>query len=430
MRRGFAPISSKACRQDRNAGGDRNWGGEGRSGEFAEPPRAQQKNLLLWQSVVESLGKLGALLTVERLEKIRIKGFKSINDLTVEIRSINVLIGGNGSGKSNFIGAFTLLQQITEGRLSAYVKTHGGADQLLHFGMKKTKEIRLHAFFNDSVDQYEISLEPTSLGDLTPIDEVAYFWKKNEYSAPYRKPLTVSGNEAAISRDAAGGVVSYVKAALKSWRVYHFHDTSASSPMKQVSDIDDNRFLRSDGSNIASVLYRLKMTHEQEYKLIRNTIRRIAPFFDDFVLEARALDATRIRLEWRHNNSDAFFDVSSFSDGTLRFIALATLLMQPKELKPSIILLDEPELGLHPSAITVLGAMIRTAAIDAQIIISTQSPMLLDLFEPEEVIVVERDSESTKFSRLNSADLGDWLSEYSLGELWEKNELGGKPKGS
>jgi predicted ATPase len=306
----------------------------------------------------------------------------------------------------------------------------GGGDQLLHFGVKETKEISIHAFFNDSVDQYEITLQPTSLGGLAPIEEVAYFWKKNEYSAPYRKALATAGSEAAISQDASGGVVSHVKSALKSWRVYHFHDTSASSPMKQVSEIDDNRFLRSDGSNIASLLYRFKVGHEQEYKLIRNTIRRIAPFFDDFVLEARALDETRIRLEWRHNNSDAFFDVSSFSDGTLRFIALATLLLQPKALKPSIILLDEPELGLHPSAITVLGAMIRTAAVDAQIIISTQSPMLLDLFEPEEVIVVERDSESTKLSRLNSSDLAEWLGEYSLGELWEKNELGGKPRGN
>ena len=273
----------------------------GRSGAF----RPQLQSLLalftkIWfyGGTSTKRGKLlGALLTLERLEKIRIKGFKSIKDLTVEIRSINVLIGGNGSGKSNGIGAFTLLQQITEGRLSAYVKTNGGADQLMHFGVKETKEISIHAFFNDSVDQYEITLQPTSLGGLAPIEEVAYFWKKNEYSAPYRKALATAGSEAAISQDASGGVVSHVKSALKSWRVYHFHDTSASSPMKQVSEIDDNRFLRSDGSNIASLLYRFKVGHEQEYKLIRNTIRRIAPFFDDFVLEARALDETRIRLE-------------------------------------------------------------------------------------------------------------------------------------
>ncbi len=364
---------------------------------------------------------------MKRLDKIRIEGFKSIASQVVDIRSINVLIGSNGSGKSNFIGAFTLLREITEGALTRYVKTSGGADRILHFGSKVSKEVRLHAYFNDSVDQYEISLEPTSTDGLVPIEEWAYFWKKKQFDAPYNTGLPSNGEEAGISRPDGKGVESYVKSALKSWRVYHFHDTGHSSPMKKVADVDDNRFLRSDASNLAAFLYLLKSSNETEYRLLRNTMRRIAPFFDDFRLEPRALDKDAIRLEWKHSESDSYFDISSFSDGSLRFLALATLLLQPKELKPSIILLDEPELGLHPAAITVLGAMIRSASEDAQIIISTQSPILLDLFEPEEVIIVEQREGKSEFSRLDPKRLSQWLDEYTLGELWEKNEIGGRP---
>lgn len=365
---------------------------------------------------------------MKQLDKIRIQGFKSIKDTELEIHPINVLIGSNGSGKSNFIDAFMMLKEITEGHLSRYVKTKGGAERILHFGSRKTKEIRFRAWFNDSVDQYEISLEPTETDELVPIDEYAYFWNKS-YAQPYQETLNSTGSEASISSIAPKGLKNYVKTALRSWRVYHFHDTSSSSPLKKISDIDDNRFLRPDGSNLASFLYLLKSEYKNEYKLLKNTVRKIAPFFDEFILEPRALDTSSIRLEWQHTGSDSYFDVSSFSDGTLRFIALATLLLQPKSLKPSIILLDEPELGLHPYAIIVLGALLRQAAAEAQIILSTQSPCLLDLFDPEEVIVVDRKEDISVFTRLNSDELALWLKDYSLGELWEKNELGGKPSG-
>jgi len=197
--------------------------------------------------------------------------------------------------------------------------------------------------------------------------------------------------------------------------------------MKKTPNLHDNRFLREDGSNLASFLYLLRERHEASYRMIRNTIRMVVPFFDDFVLEPMALNPDTIRLEWRHRISDAYFDVSSLSDGTLRFVALATLLLQPKELRPEIILLDEPELGLHPYAITMLAAMLRSASHETQIVAATQSPTLLDHFEPEDVLVAERVAGETRINRLEAEPLLEWLEEYSLGQLWEKNELGGRP---
>lgn len=363
-----------------------------------------------------------------RIDKINVSGFKSIADLKLDIKDINILIGANGSGKSNFIGVFKFLREITEGRLEKYVKTSGGADSILHFGSKNTSEASFHVFLNEHVDQYQISLSPTVEDGLVPVSETAYYWNKS-YPQPYAKSLSSAGSEAAISSKSSASVKGYVRSALQSWRVYHFHDTSDTSPLKKTSKVDDNRYFRADGSNLPAFLYLLKIKYEEEYRFIRNTIRRIAPFFDDFVLEPRSLDEGRIRLEWTHLGTDSYFDVSSFSDGTLRFIALTVLLLQPDQYKPSVILLDEPELGLHPSAITVLGALVRQASQHAQVIISTQSPMLLDMFEPEEVVVVQHEGGASTFERLENHDLKDWLNDYSLGELWEKNEIGGRPGG-
>ena len=214
---------------------------------------------------------------------------------------------------------------------------------------------------------------------------------------------------------------------LQRWRVYHFLDTGASSPIKKHNDLHDNRFLRPDAANLAAFLYLLHEKHSSEYDLIRRTVRLVAPFLEDFRLEPLALNPDKIRLEWRHQRSDAYFDASSLSDGTLRFVALATLLLQPESLRPSVILVDEPELGLHPYAISLLAALVKQAAVKSRVILATQSPILLDHFEPEDVLVTDLVAGQTTFRRLNSDDLEVWLEDYSLGQLWEKNELGGRP---
>jgi predicted ATPase len=199
--------------------------------------------------------------------------------------------------------------------------------------------------------------------------------------------------------------------------------------MKKTCDLNDNRFLRPDGSNLAAFLFFLQQAHPDSYQLIRRTVQRVTPFFDDFVLEAQRLNPSKIRLEWRHKGSEAYFDASSLSDGTLRFIGLATLFLQPEVYRPSVILVDEPELGLHPYAITMLASLVKGAAIKTQAIMSSQSALLLDHFEPEDVLVADRIGGGTQLTRLTSEKLAGWLETYSLGQLWEKNEIGGRPRG-
>jgi predicted ATPase len=364
------------------------------------------------------------------LDAITIKGFKSLASIeNLPLRAINVIVGSNGAGKSNFIGVFSFLHAIREGHLQDYVIKAGGADKVLHFGAKVTKKIEIGISFQGGVNKYRIELSPTAADQLYPSAEVVYFWNKDKYPTgqPYNEALPPRGLEAGISDPGGRKIAEYVRAHLDRWRLYHFHDTSSTSPMKLTGDINDNRFLRPDGSNLAAFLYFLRQRHEASYTLIRKSVQRVAPFFDDFQLAPQQLNQSKIRLEWKHRNSEGFFDASSLSDGTLRFIALATLFLQPEQLRPSVILVDEPELGLHPYAISMLASLVKQSSLKTQVIVSTQSPLLLDYFQPEDVLVADRNQSTTVLTRLQPTNLNSWLQDYSLGQLWEKNEFGGRP---
>ncbi len=365
------------------------------------------------------------------LDYISISGFRSIAAIDrLELKPINIVIGPNGSGKSNFIGVFSFLHAIRDGRLAEYVLQSGGAERILHFGSKTTKGIQLRLSFEDEVNQYEIALSPNADDALFVSSEIASTWYKvSGHAKPFDTPLQPRhrGREAGISDIDIEINARWARRRVGSWQVYHVHDTSASSPMRKTASLDDNAFIRPDGANLAAFLYLLQQRHEESYRLIRSAIQRVAPFFDDFQLAPRRLQEDFIRLEWRHKHSDQHFDASSLSDGTLRFIVLATLFLQPISLRPSVIIVDEPELGLHPYAIEMLAALVRQASRETQVIVSTQSSLLLDHFDPQDVLVANRVDGATQLTRLDGNDYAEWLKEYSLGQLWEKNELGGRP---
>ena len=367
------------------------------------------------------------------LDWITVKGFKSIKSIEeLELRPINILIGANGAGKSNFIGVFSFLNAIRLGRLRNYVMRSGGADKILHFGSKTTQQLSIEIGFENGKRKYNIDLAPNDADGLFPSNENVYTSFKQEtipddaFSTLYA--LLGGDSEAGISSTKQKSrAITCVREHLFHWRLYHFHDTSVSSPIKKTVPLNDNRYLRHDGSNLAAFLYYLREKHGRSYDMIRRTVQLVAPFFDDFFLEPLVLNEDTIRLEWRHRGSDSYFDAASLSDGSLRFIALATLLLQPKELRPSVLLLDEPELGLHPAAIVIIASLIKQVSTETQIVVATQSPLLLDHFEPEDVLVTERVEGATQFTRLDREKLKIWLEDYSLGQLWEKNEFGGRP---
>ena len=372
---------------------------------------------------------------MSKLDYITVRGFKSIASIEeLKPGPLTVLIGPNGSGKTNFVGVFSFLSALREGRLQEYVIKAGGADKVLHFGSRVTETLHIHIAFRNEVhqheeNQYEITLKLNGADELVPVSEFVRFWDHNSYP---ERPLeyeihATSMREAGISMPDLIKTAHSVQRRLASWHLYHFHDTSTTSPLKKTADVHDNRLLRPDGANLASFLHLLRKNHEDSYRLIVGTVRQVAPFFRDFLLDPQRLNPEKIRLEWRHEGTDAYFDASSLSDGTLRFMALTTLFLQPKEYRPSVIVVDEPELGLHPYAITLLASLMKQASTDSQVIVSTQSSLLLDHFDPKEVLVADRVNGATEFTRLESSRLESWLENYSLGQLWEKNELGGRP---
>jgi predicted ATPase len=354
------------------------------------------------------------------LKKIFLKGWKSIREVELELGPLNVLIGANGSGKSNFLSFFRLLNAMGSFQLEEYIARAGSANSLLHYGAKQTRFIEAELQFGTpSIEPYKFRLAHAANDALVFVDE-KWSSRKGNYQFSGGKEMMIYETD-----DPDRLLFGF----LSSCKVYHFNDTSAEASMRQSNYVEENRSLLGDARNLAAVLNRFRRTEglRPVYDRIVATIRQINPQFGDFILEPRALNAVQIILNWREKGRDYMFGPHQLSDGTLRVMALATLLLQPENELPGILLIDEPELGLHPYAIGVLAALLRKVSHHSQVIVSTQSAELLNYFESEEVIVVDRKKEESEFRRLNATELEAWLEDYSLSELWEKNVLGGGP---
>ena len=356
---------------------------------------------------------------MKTLRKVKIEGFKSIERAELMLGDLNVVIGANGSGKSNLIGVFRLLERVLSHNLQVYVASE--PDRLLHHGRRVTPALSLDFALDQNSYGFKLKADRDSL--IFESERVKYsgYWN-------YGEPLAVGHRESKLEEAAESyknKIPKFVFPKVRNLVVYHFHDTSESSPAKQTADVDDNRFFRPDAANLPAYLYWLQEKHPTPFRTIEEHVRLVAPFFERFVLAPSKLNEKKIKLEWRQKGSDAYFDAYTLSDGTLRFICLATLLLQPAP--PALILLDEPELGLHPFAIRLLAEMLEAASTRVQVLLATQSVTLLNNFAPKDVLVAGNDGLRTTFERLDEQKLKAWLDEFSLGELWEKNVLGGRP---
>lgn len=350
-----------------------------------------------------------------------VRGFKSIRELEdFKLERLNVLIGANGAGKSNFISFFRMLADMMEHRLQVYVQSEYGPDALLFGGRKRSREIEAELYF--ARNGYRFSLTPAA-NQLIFAAEGTYF--TGDFAQTWRS-LGSGHPEAKLPSAGEDTIARYVIPAVQSWRVFHFHDTSSLAPVRTAQPVRDNLRLKSDASNLGPFLRMLREKHPKNYASIVDTVRMVAPFFKDFLY--RDDPGERMELEWlEEEDPDTPRGPLQLSDGTLRFICLATLLLQPSHLQPDTILIDEPELGLHPYALVILDSLLQHASERKQIIVSTQSVELINQLEPGDVIVTERREGASVFHRLDAERLSEWLEEYSLGELWKMNVVGGRP---
>lgn len=368
------------------------------------------------------------------LKKLTVKGFKSIRNLEdFELKKLNVLIGGNGAGKSNFIQLFRLLSAMTRKNMLRFVLERGGADSFLFNGPKFTPEIAAEFEFDSGSDvsrganHYRFTLIPTADEKFIINEErkcVTTSWRN--YGPPSVESRLYDERNEKSSSGQWKGVGHFVYNAIAEWMVYHFHDTGEKASMRRSEIVEDLHQLRSDAANIAPFLLNLKNTESRCYNEIVNAIKIVNPFFDGFRLDTMRLgEAEKVKLSWNQKGSDYPMQPYHLSDGSIRFICLATALLQPNP--PSIIVIDEPELGLHPEAIAVLAELIEEASTRTQVVVATQSPSLINYFAIDDIIVVNRKDGQSTFERLKEENFNVWLEDYSVGELWTKNVIAGGP---
>lgn len=351
------------------------------------------------------------------MDYISIKGYKSIKDAKIELAPINILIGANGSGKSNFISFFEFLNRLIERKLREYVALRGGEDKMLFNGRKITSSISFEMEFEKGRNGYACLLKAGADGLVIVNEDLIYEGN--------RKSINWGSSESNIM-ETDNYRAPYVRKYLSGLRKYHFHDTGTNSPFSGLSHLEnDIYYLYGDGSNLAAFLFDLQTNQKIVYQRIVRTIQSIAPYFSDFYFSPNT--ENYLRLQWKDKYSDIIYGVNDLSDGTLRFIALCTLFLQSS--LPDTIIIDEPELGLHPAAISKLAGMIRSVSSrGCQVIMATQSTELISHFQPEDIVTVDQVHGASVFNRLNSENLEHWLNEYTLDDLWKRNIItGGQP---
>lgn len=375
-----------------------------------------------------------------KLKSVTVSGYRSYSsdrEMTIDLGDVNLIIGANGAGKSNFISFLEMISYMATDGLSQFVGRNGFARSLIYYGHSRAS-VSGRFRFGDGIseDTYSFAMEPAADGSLF-ISSETVLWQENREDKdikPFVREFHGTGTTSAlIGEENEDRTAKAVLSFLRSFRVFHFNDSSINSAMRSPCYINDNRYLRSNAGNLAAFLYAMSQESGTRpyYQRIIRAIRSVMPRFDDFVLNPITYEGAdaRITLDWREKGSDEIFGPYQFSDGTIRFIALAALLLQPEEKLPKVIIIDEPELGLHPYAIHQLAALIRQASKFSQIIVSTQSAEMLNEFDVNDVIVAEYDEQlhSSSLNRLSEEKLQNWLEEYSLSELWSKNIIGGTP---
>ena len=370
------------------------------------------------------------------IDSVHIRGFRSLADVEINgLPRAAVLIGANGSGKSNFIRFFEMMSWMISRRLNEFIQRQGGADDQLFGGSKVSPHMDATLAMRTEVGQYDyrFTLAHAHPDRLIFTDEAFRFslnnhpteaaWQHIGSGHPEARLIEVrdASEPVGVNRTTAENLSVWL---LRTCSVYQFHDTSDGSSFKKRWDAEDSDYLRSDGGNLAAILLRLEREDIQRFEMICRHIGRVLPVFDRFQIEE---SYRKVLLRWKAKGMDKTFGAHLTSDGSLRFFALVTLLNLPPEMLPAVILLDEPELGLHPAAVTLVGGMIKSLSRERQVIVATQSPLFVDTFSLDEIVVLELQDGRTEVRRLDENEYQRWLNDYTTGELWQKNLLGGSP---
>jgi len=360
------------------------------------------------------------------IETLTIEGYRSIGAMIgMKFGPLSIVVGANGAGKSNLVSFLRLLQELGHGRLQMLISKMGSADPLFHQGIANTKQIKCD--LRSENFRYTLRLQSTDAESLVirserigePADKQSFVvsdFDSESRLSPAKQSRPLSPDE---TPSFSSELIDDVRKLLRGIRVHHFHDTDASAAMRRSCGIDQTERLHHDGSNLAAVLYDLRTNHPKRFDTILRSLKRIAPFVQDinFSHDKGGVE-DRIRIIWTQVGSEYRFNAQHFSDGTIRFLCILVAIFQAKP--PGMLVIDEPELGLHPEAVALLAGLLNSASHRMQLVVTTQSPMLLSQFTPDDVITVDQRNGCSDFRRLDGKRLTKWLKDYSLGEIWQK----------
>ena len=398
------------------------------------------------------------------IKSLHIRGMLSFQDMFIDMRPLNVLIGPNASGKSNLIEIVALLQSLP-GDLAGFIRQSGGISEWLWKGEEKRNELarsgRIEAILSSYVPT---SIVPTSMSlryliDITdmfqrldvlserledeyPVKEcdrpfeyfqvragagsiVSDIIRTTESSTRQIKEGDLSTGQSILHeiRDPTTNVeITFLGRRLSETRIYREWNIGRKSAVRKPQPADaPNDFLNESFSNLALVINQL-----QRGPAIREIEENLREFYELYEQIGVSVEADGAQLWLREKGLQDAIPATRLSDGTLRYLALLTILCHPTP--PPLICIEEPELGLHPDMIPQIGKLLLSASERTQLIVTTHSKALIDRLweDPESVIVCERDFDAgSEFKRLSADKLEKWLERYELGELWEKGVLGG-----
>ena len=382
-------------------------------------------------------------------ERIRVQGFRRLRDVDLKLRPLNVLIGANGSGKTSLLDVFSLLSASARGELKRSIRDIGGIDSNLTV-LRDFKGYKTHlAGFEldrrgcgDQIVTYVISLSPKGNTYQIPeeslthtddtialfrpyIDKVqgdVIYYEQGDKLSPISEFRQDEFESALSQAPRVSRETMAFQASLASVTHYHVLDVSSRAPVRLPQQLREAKLPGQNGEDLAACLYWMRETDPDRFETIEDTLRVAFPSFER--LNFPPVAAGLLAITWKERDVKHPFFMHQLSEGTLRFLWLVTLLYSPG--LTEVTLLDEPEVSLHPELLSVLAGCLREASQRTQLIVATHADRLVRFLTPEEVVVLDMEDGATTATRADELDLGAWLSEYTLDQVWQNGRMGGR----
>ncbi len=360
------------------------------------------------------------------ITQLQIESFKSFKKLELEMRPLNVLIGPNAGGKTNFLDFFRFLREAFTDKLSEAVARRGGIRNLLYGEDKENLKFHITCHISDLT----VCLQAEIAGPLTVEPRVI---QEKIYIPEHPPKVLLEKKEGKSPRFSLFQFPPPDNRSVAIYRLigetthYAQFNTEPISAIRSPQTARGRTALAENGSNLTSVLQYLanKLEYRPTWVRIKEILSIAYPNFEDIYFPAEGGDGNLV-LRWKERTFEKRdFSANFLSDGTLHFLCLLAILLNPAP--PPLICIDEPELGLHPALIRIIAELLKDAATRTQLVVATHSPELVSHLEPEDILIVENIKGATEMRRLSSDELKTWLKEYTLAELWLARDLGGNP---